>query len=438
MNISLNNYEAFFLDYHEGKLTPGQVGELMSFLEEHPQLKEMFYEFENLSLTELEGTGLDITFDEKSSLKKEVLITRHEIDDLLAGAVEGVLDTSQQRMLDELLINDPGVKDDLDLYNRTVITPDISEVFEAKEELKRYVLISSENCLEYFSASIDNELNPLEQKELERFLLAHPEMERELEALRKTKLTPDLTIVYENKEELKRKSRPAMSWWYIPAMAAGIALVIGLYFLFSKPAEEGAVIVKNDDAGEVKREMVSPVEKVKKEAIRSTQDIAATEASAPRRGSKRNGILDSPKDNEELVNVPLQDDLRDLQAPVVTNNILLPKDTIPSEAIASNDNINERIEGEDEEGDLAKPVTTGYNSLRDIAVGTLKTGLMKEEADLNAGSTRISKWDIVSLALRGFRKITGRSTEMNKVYDEEGEVIAYNISLGGLEFSRNK
>ena len=450
MSINLNNYEAYFLDYHEGKLAPEQVAGLMSFLEEHPELKEMFYEFENISLTEIEEFGHDIKFEAKSNLKKEVSITKDEIDDLMAGAVDGVLGEKEKRTLDELLSADPKVKHDLDLYRKTIITADHSEVFEGKAGLKRYVVINAENYSKYLSAAIDNELNALEREELERFLLANPAMQSELELLRKTKLSPDLSIVYENKEELKRKKRGGMVWWYIPAAAASIIIILGLFFLFNKPADNGVIVADDNTENNItpkKDGIVSPVEKVKKNA-NSSETLAATDATTPAKErmatprKPRKGIINEPSQEKDQNNTPMQDDLRDLQAPAVANNNDLPKDPAHAdEYMASNDNseeINENPYAEEPDEMPAKPVAMGYNSLREAAIGRIKTKVMKDEADVHAEPTQISKWDVVSLALRGFRKVTGKSTEMEKVYDEQGEVVAYNINIGGLEFSRNK
>lgn len=50
MNINSHNYEAFFLDYHEGNLSPQQVADLLLFLEQHPGLKQDFDSFENIRL----------------------------------------------------------------------------------------------------------------------------------------------------------------------------------------------------------------------------------------------------------------------------------------------------------------------------------------------------------------------------------------------------
>ncbi len=50
MSINRNNYEAFFLDYFEGRLPEEGKEELMRFLELNPDLKKEFEGFEPVYL----------------------------------------------------------------------------------------------------------------------------------------------------------------------------------------------------------------------------------------------------------------------------------------------------------------------------------------------------------------------------------------------------
>ncbi len=76
MDINRNNYEAYFLDYRENNLTPGQVAELLVFLEQNPDLKEEFESFESFSLFLIKTSGSN----DKENLKKRDLIPTGNID----------------------------------------------------------------------------------------------------------------------------------------------------------------------------------------------------------------------------------------------------------------------------------------------------------------------------------------------------------------------
>lgn len=128
MRITLKNYEAFFLDYHEGSLNLQQVAELMIFLEGHPALKEEFEAFQNFSLK-----AEVLAFPEKSLLKK----TAGLHDDLLIGHLEGALSQNEEKKVQNLLISQPELSLELAQFKQTILVPDPDIIFENKASLKR-------------------------------------------------------------------------------------------------------------------------------------------------------------------------------------------------------------------------------------------------------------------------------------------------------------
>ncbi|HTB32205.1 MAG TPA: hypothetical protein VK808_09275 [Bacteroidia bacterium] len=134
MNINLNNYEAYFLDYYEGSLSPALVMELMEFVAKHPELKE---EFENVELIALTDTD-KIKFDKKESLKKSLTgINTANFDEYAIQFVEGTLSPDLQHELKAFIGQNAQYKRELDLYTKTKLVPDTSIVLEDKYLLKR-------------------------------------------------------------------------------------------------------------------------------------------------------------------------------------------------------------------------------------------------------------------------------------------------------------
>ena len=84
--INEENYEAYFLDYHEGNLQPQDVAALFLFLENHPDLKKSFESFESFTIKP--DSGAD--FPDKGLLKKKETTT-DDISTLLISALEGNL-----------------------------------------------------------------------------------------------------------------------------------------------------------------------------------------------------------------------------------------------------------------------------------------------------------------------------------------------------------
>lgn len=126
IKISLNNYEAHYLDYLEGTLPTEDVAALLLFLEQHPQLKVDFDSIENLVLSE--GS---ICYLDKSSLKN---FSRAE--QLMIGSVEGINSPEENIELNEMVAGSNIIAKNLKLYQKTILKVDNLQ-FPNKTNLKR-------------------------------------------------------------------------------------------------------------------------------------------------------------------------------------------------------------------------------------------------------------------------------------------------------------
>lgn len=133
MKINRNNYEAYFLDYHEGTLDAGQVAELMLFLERNPQLKEEFESFEEITL---EPAG--VVFSGKEELKKgeNNKIGSGNYEEYFINSIENNLSGAEQQELQSFLQANPSLNAEYELYRKTIL-PAEKIVFTGKAALKR-------------------------------------------------------------------------------------------------------------------------------------------------------------------------------------------------------------------------------------------------------------------------------------------------------------
>lgn len=138
MKITRDNYEAYFLDYHEGNLTESQKAQLMEFLAQNPTLKE---EFEAFEMVELEEDNISIPFD-RDFLKKPVSDTEPAIisEEKLIAYHEGDLGAEEKKQVLKAVAESPDARKAFSLYQKTRLEADTSIVFPAKSSLKKYVI----------------------------------------------------------------------------------------------------------------------------------------------------------------------------------------------------------------------------------------------------------------------------------------------------------
>ncbi|UKN00476.1 hypothetical protein K6119_12115 [Paracrocinitomix mangrovi] len=128
--INLNNYEAFFLDYLEGNLNAQQEFELMDFIQKHPELKEEL---------DIDLSDLQLKSDDEISMSKSALlmdISDDEIEEKMIAAIEGQLDQTELKKLDQTVAS-KGLDLDYLYYQNTKLVPNLNEVFDNKDQLKK-------------------------------------------------------------------------------------------------------------------------------------------------------------------------------------------------------------------------------------------------------------------------------------------------------------
>lgn len=128
--VNIYNYEAFLLDYSEGRLNSEQEAELMLFLSKHSDLN-----FDPETLYDTVLTREHLTYLNKAELKKSEkdLVS----DEMMVEYIEGRLNEEHKKQVEVNALHHPGIKKELDLYLKTIIQPDKEIIFDKKSQLKR-------------------------------------------------------------------------------------------------------------------------------------------------------------------------------------------------------------------------------------------------------------------------------------------------------------
>lgn len=190
--IDLNNYEAFLLDYLEGRLSENDVAELKQFVVLHPEL-EIDLETE---LPEVESEML--FYQSKEHLKREFSPTEEE----LLNYLEGTMSQSQKVQFEKKAEHDPSLAFEINAFKKTKLQHDPELGFDFKQQLHKDedALVLNNRALQY----LEGEFNNKEALAFEQELATNPRLSSELDSYRKTKLVADTAVVFDNKQRLKR------------------------------------------------------------------------------------------------------------------------------------------------------------------------------------------------------------------------------------------
>jgi hypothetical protein len=464
MNITRNNCESFFLDYYEKTLSPVEVAEVLFFLEENPDLKEVFESYEAISLEQDKAK-----FPDKDSLKKKynnqeieaILsseINQSNCEQFFAAAAEGILSATQAQRLNLFLEQYPELKKEFELFQKCKLTPE-KIVFENKDLLKKEA-ITVQNREEYFIRSIERDLNLTEQKQLAAFLQKNPEYKKDFELFKKTILVPE-KISFEFKSELKKKEerKPVFisifsqrTFYY--AAAASILLIAGLFFIFrgreNAPAylannsiHTPAIIAKSVGQNKTSTDRKEIVPQGKEHSNKESEQItirknisASKNIPAPLPTAKENKIIPQPLSPETKIEENLvakkeeEKKSEEIESPVIAKNPKTKTDSLTTPA------------SQDQAQVIASAVKTKsddeYQTIASVVNKKLRSILGISKSTECETSDKIGLWDLAMAVKRGIQNRIGtKAVDVEKVCDGTNNKVEYVFAAGNFGITKS-
>lgn len=172
------------------------------------------------------------------------MITRNNYELYIIDFYDGKLNKIQEEELRTFLDQHPDLKDEFENLSHATLEAE-AVVFADKMDLKKPEASDSERLIAYF----ENDLNSEERKTVEQILKSNPTMAQELEIIKKTRLLPDYTILFEDKSSLKKTAKVVSfttPLYRNLSVAASIILIAIAYFIFRPKQEEKMMVDKNN------------------------------------------------------------------------------------------------------------------------------------------------------------------------------------------------
>lgn len=234
MKITIENYEAFLLDYIEGNLNAEQQQQLQNFLLAHPEL--------DIDPAEMDFTPLSPEFAGAESWENlhqsaEPPFDKEPAHDYLFFKVaEGTASADDVKNVERIVAADENSASKLEQWKKSRLAAE-TETAANKQPLYRIDLelpVSEFNYDNFLMAYADGLLSAEQVAGLEQFCEADPRRREEFKTAAHLKLQPAAGIFYPYKSQLYRKKAGA-GWMKIAA--AVIVLIAGgaLFTLLDQP-----------------------------------------------------------------------------------------------------------------------------------------------------------------------------------------------------------
>lgn len=140
------------------------------------------------------------------------------------------LSKTEMEAVHQFLHAHPDLQSDFDAFRSTILRPETMPAFPAKHLLKRAV--HEDNFETYFVRYVEEDLSSEEREGVNEFVAANPQYKKQLDAYGAAKLMADTSIVFPNKDALKKKGAGrvvTMNLRYL--LSAAVAATLLMVFL---------------------------------------------------------------------------------------------------------------------------------------------------------------------------------------------------------------
>jgi len=379
------------------------------------------------------------------------MINRNNYEAWFLDFAEGALSDNEINALYDFLEKNMDLKDEFEEFNLVFLDDETFE-YSDKDSLIKDIDIEKIEGLNDFEVlaikKIENDLTKKEEKELNSILKFYPKLQMEYKLLLKTKLSPDKSIVFAEKDKLKKSSGIVIPIWvkYASSIAA-----IGLLILFvtkvvnnnDKSIENGFALESNKQNIEstntkvvIKSEKIVNSDLLQKDFDKDVKNEVQIKepnlhiAKIVVENSKIKGKTTQNIDNNNRI-----DEINDFQIEFTdTEKVEVAKAKIPNgkfEIIKFGRAKINKIPLEIERESLAilhnnKPYSSVALTPKEFIIKTVKSKLDIEDEDYN----KIESVELVSATMEKFK--------IGKIdYKKKAKKKHFSIKIGSLGFERS-
>lgn len=448
MDINIHNYEAYFLDFYEGRLSEEEMKHVLSFVEQNPTLKNSFLEYENILL--LPDSGLQ--FAEKEFLKKdtpELTVNNSNIDEFLMLESEKLITPDQLHALEQFLALHLHLERDRKIFNAAKANADLDIIYPFKENLKHFsdeLFINFDNIQEVLITESEGLLSKADTDKLNCFLETNPGYIKDRELYAIAKVTPDLSIVYGEKSLLKRKgitlSMKRLSY-FATSIAAVFIVFIALTFFIKNES------IVNENNSRIAQNEIN--QKKTNNSIPAKQTTESVASAANIINNKDKNLLPySEPSNTDLTPVSYQrtENLPYLELKQCGNIQPYSEVACFSGFLTRSEIYNEQNNQQYQDVKLAEVIQ--YAQINAVDPQPLRSMFKdatnrfaslfiddRRSAALSKQDSKIDFWNVAEAGIYTYNNLTKKDVELDLLKNESGDVVAYQLKSDILNINRD-
>jgi hypothetical protein len=349
--------------------------------------------------------------------------------------LDGNLTDRDIRMLEDFLLENPDLRTELEGTEKIVLFPQ-QIVFYQKDFLLKPDLtipVNKNNFEDFCIASAEGDLTEQQNSAFINYISENPGSEKEFLFYTKLHLTPDISIIYPGKENLKKTSILVSRQILYPilSVAAAVAFLLILYVRNENISKQLSNIVSEIPTSAI----VNPASDSMHEIVeKSTVQHAGAEIQEASVLSFANSKSKKKSSSFKTKEYPEKKIFENKNKEHLQPQRLNPSFQIKLPSLTDNHPYAGTIEKSKITFDVIKPANKReeYLTLSEYARKQLAKKVLGDKNPLNS---RISAWDIADAGIAGINKLTGGEMKLDKKTGNDGNVTAYSFNSKLLSFS---
>ena len=338
-------------------------------------------------------------------------VNRENYEIWIIDYLDGKLTAGQTDELLAFLEKNPDLKEEFESFEPVELQPE-EVLFEQKDRLKKTKVIpvgeiNDSNYETFFIGWYEQVLTPSQKETLQDFIEKNPHLKHEFDLHEQLILKADSGIVYPGKDQLKRNRKIGAYWWWTAAAAA-----ILLFFALSGLLRRETPVEKQNFEMISKMETINvplPAVSDKLPEIQIIPQFKQIPVPEPKESllmqERQPALALLPERGPEALELP----------PPVFPEFTQPVQTTPDELLVFADTKPEKPR---HNGLLAKLFRGFTKKFKDKIPENLKG-----KKDVNEPPML----KVLDNSIMVFNTVTGSDTELEKIYDENGNLIGYRV-----------
>ncbi|MCZ4693427.1 hypothetical protein DWB61_01425 [Ancylomarina euxinus] len=355
------------------------------------------------------------------------LITRNNYEEFFLDYIEGEISAKDKLALESFLAQNPDLKEELDEMMDMDLKCEAETVSEKAVHLKDIPF--KENFDDFCIAQLEGDLDSYESKAFEEFVISNPDKAKDLALYHKTKLEADVSNVFKNKKNLKKRNKTIIIRQFVYTTLATAASIAILFSVWTSELENNPTGLKNEQVSQNTSMQITASDSVKTNITKEISTLKSVENNKKQKKDK--------KTSEPAVKGKIQ------------NKQIIKMDALPIRADVST---KKSIDKVDVKQLLAESKTLAIKNTDlpeiniDITEKKIPTEIQNTGLAMLGLSWRASKGDdevkekstllkIASYGVSQIGKLAGKKINLEKKYDPKTDKTRVAFNTLGIGFS---